>query len=115
MTLLLPLSPEQESFVFLEGLFGPGIFHSLRSSVELPEDFMDFFSLLVLNTRQGFYGDPVYGGNLNRIGWGVIGFDGPPSLRSTTDGSYTTTQYMISDATWPYEQHPQVLRYRRRK
>ncbi|WP_411720682.1 gluconate 2-dehydrogenase subunit 3 family protein, partial [Mycetocola sp.] len=33
------------------------------------EDFLDFFPLLVLNTRQGFYGDPVYGGNENRVGW----------------------------------------------
>ncbi|MBN8882097.1 MAG: gluconate 2-dehydrogenase subunit 3 family protein [Salana multivorans] len=76
------------------------------------EDFLEFFPLLVLNTRQGFYADPVYGGNLDRIGWGVIGFDGPPSLRSTTDGSYTTVQYMIPEATWPYERHPAVLRYR---
>ena len=56
------------------------------------EDFLEFFPLLVLNTRQGFYGDPVYGGNENRVGWGVIGFDGPPSLASTMDGSYTHPQ-----------------------
>ncbi len=54
------------------------------------EDFLEFFPLLVLNTRQGFYGDPVYGGNDNRIGWGVIGFDGPASLADTMDASYTT-------------------------
>ena len=77
------------------------------------EDFLSFFPLLVLNTRQGFYGDPVYGGNDNRIGWAVIGFDGPPTLRSTMDGSYTTLKYMIPEAQWPYERHPAVLRYRR--
>ena len=77
------------------------------------EDFLDFFPLLVLNTRQGFYGDPVYGGNENRVGWAVIGFDGPPTLKSTMDGSYTTKKYMIPDAEWPYERHPEVLRYRR--
>jgi gluconate 2-dehydrogenase gamma chain len=76
------------------------------------EDFLDFFPLLVLNTRQGFYADPVYGGNVDHIGWRVIGFDGPPSLKSTTDGSYTTIQYMIPEAEWPYERHPAVLRYR---
>ena len=65
------------------------------------------------NTRQGFYGDPVYGGNENRVGWGVIGFDGPPSLASTMDGSYTTRKYMVEGAEWPYDQHPEVLRYRR--
>jgi gluconate 2-dehydrogenase gamma chain len=67
----------------------------------------------VLNTRQGFYGDPVYGGNENRVGWGVIGFDGPPSLAATMDGSYTTRKYMVEGAEWPYDQHPEVLRYRR--
>lgn len=77
------------------------------------EDFLEFFPLLVLNTRQGFYGDPVYGGNENRVGWGVIGFDGPPSLASTMDGSYTTRKYMVEEAEWPYDQHPAVLRYRR--
>lgn len=77
------------------------------------EDFLEFFPLLILNTRQGFYSDPVYGGNENRIGWAVIGFDGPPTLASTMDGSYTTKKYMIPDAEWPYERHPEVLRYRR--
>lgn len=77
------------------------------------EDFLEFFPLLVLNTRQGFYGDPVYGGNENRVGWGVIGFDGPPSLAATMDGSYTTRKYMVEGAEWPYDQHPEVLRYRR--
>lgn len=77
------------------------------------EDFLEFFPLLVLNTRQGFYGDPVYGGNEGRVGWGVIGFDGPPSLASTMDGSYTTRKYMVEGAEWPYDQHPEVLRYRR--
>ena len=77
------------------------------------EDFLSFFPLLVLNTRQGFYGDPVYGGNEDRIGWAVIGFDGPPTLLSTMDGSYTTLKYMIPEAKWPYERHPDVLRYRR--
>ncbi|MCU1481768.1 MAG: oxidoreductase [Subtercola sp.] len=77
------------------------------------EDFLSFFPLLVLNTRQGFYSDPVYGGNENRIGWAVIGFDGPPTLASTMDGTYTTKKYMIVDAEWPYERHPEVLRYRR--
>jgi gluconate 2-dehydrogenase gamma chain len=77
------------------------------------EDFLEFFPLLVLNTRQGFYGDPVYGGNEERIGWSVVGFDGPPSLAATMDGSYTTRKYMVEGAEWPYEQHPEVLRYRR--
>ena len=30
---------------------------------------LDFFPMLALHTRQGFYADPIYGGNKNRIGW----------------------------------------------
>lgn len=76
------------------------------------EDLLEFFPLLVLNTRQGFYADPVYGGNAHRIGWAVVGFDGPPTLKSTMDGSYTTRKYMVEGAEWPYDRHPEVLRYR---
>ena len=53
-----------------------------------------FFDALVLHTRQGFYGDPVYGGNRNSVGWSAIGFRGPRSLQMTrgcsciADGSH---------------------------
>ena len=96
---------------YIDGLFTES--HGRRVVVNQPvnEDFLEFFPLLVLNTRQGFYGDPVYGGNDNRLGWRVIGFPGPPSLAATMDGSYTTLEYMIPEAEWPYEQHPAVLRY----
>lgn len=93
---------------------GTGLGGAPAGNQPVNEDFLEFFPLLVLNTRQGFYADPVYGGNVGQIGWGVIGFDGPPDLKSTTDGSYTTTQYMIPQATWPYERHPAVLKYGRR-
>jgi gluconate 2-dehydrogenase gamma chain len=92
---------------------GVGLGGAPAGNQPVNEDFLEFFPLLVLNTRQGFYGDPVYGGNENRVGWGVIGFDGPPSLASTMDGSYTTRAYMVEGAEWPYERHPVVLRYRR--
>ncbi|MCK8610060.1 gluconate 2-dehydrogenase subunit 3 family protein [Agromyces sp. C10] len=92
---------------------GGGLGGAPAGNQPVNEDFLEFFPLLVLNTRQGFYGDPVYGGNENRVGWGVIGFDGPPSLASTMDGSYTTRKYMVEGAEWPYDQHPVVLRYRR--
>jgi gluconate 2-dehydrogenase gamma chain len=54
---------------------------------------LDFFPLLALHTRQGFYADPIYGGNKNRVGWDLIGFDGPTSLAETHAGRYTTRPY----------------------
>jgi gluconate 2-dehydrogenase gamma chain len=49
--------------------------------MQLPiwEHGFSFFRLLTLHTRQGFYGDPVYGGNRNRAGWRMVGFPGPPT------------------------------------
>jgi gluconate 2-dehydrogenase gamma chain len=35
-----------------------------------------FFELLLQNTREGFFADPVYGGNRNMVGWKMIGFPG---------------------------------------
>jgi gluconate 2-dehydrogenase gamma chain len=54
---------------------------------------LDFFSLLALHTRQGFYSDPVYGGNKNRVGWKLIGFQGPESLADTHAGRFTTLPF----------------------
>lgn len=35
-----------------------------------------FFQLLWQNTREGFYADPVYGGNRGMAGWKMVGFPG---------------------------------------
>jgi gluconate 2-dehydrogenase gamma chain len=35
-----------------------------------------FFKLLLLNTTQGFFADPIYGGNKDMAGWRMIGFPG---------------------------------------
>ena len=37
---------------------------------------LGFVPLLALHTRQGFYADPIYGGNRNKAGWRLIGFPG---------------------------------------
>ena len=54
---------------------------------------LDFLPLLVTHTRQGFYADPIYGGNKGQIGWKVIGFPGPASMKDVHTGRYTTLQY----------------------
>jgi len=39
-----------------------------------------FFGLLLRNTMEGFFADPIYGGNRDKIGWKLVGFPGvPPS------------------------------------
>jgi len=54
---------------------------------------LDFFPLLALHTRQGFYADPIYGGNKHRVGWKLIGFEGPESLAETHAGRFTTLPF----------------------
>ncbi len=54
---------------------------------------LDFFPLLVTHTRQGFYADPIYGGNKGQVGWRVIGFPGPADLAEVHSGRYSTLSY----------------------
>jgi len=35
-----------------------------------------FFDLLLRNTEEGFFADPMYGGNRDKVGWKLIGFPG---------------------------------------
>jgi gluconate 2-dehydrogenase gamma chain len=35
-----------------------------------------FFDVLLTNTLEGFFGDPMYGGNRDMIGWKLVGFPG---------------------------------------
>ncbi|HET7158005.1 MAG TPA: gluconate 2-dehydrogenase subunit 3 family protein [Burkholderiales bacterium] len=38
-----------------------------------------FFDLLWRNTEEGYFADPIYGGNRDKVGWKLIGFPGVPS------------------------------------
>jgi gluconate 2-dehydrogenase gamma chain len=38
-----------------------------------------FFDLLWRNTEEGFFADPLYGGNRGKVGWKLVGFPGVPS------------------------------------
>jgi gluconate 2-dehydrogenase gamma chain len=61
-----------------------------QTSVEID---LDFLPLMALHTRQGFYADPIYGGNRDRVGWQVIGFPGPSSLAEVHSGRYSVLAY----------------------
>jgi len=39
-------------------------------------DAKGFFALLLQNTKEGFWSDPIYGGNRDMVGWKLIGFPG---------------------------------------
>lgn len=64
------------------------------------DDGLSFWPALCLHVKQGFYADPVYGGNKDRMAWEFIGFDGPKSLKDTMDGTYTTADKFVGEYNW---------------
>ncbi len=42
----------------------------------LPPEQRDFFTLLLQNTKEGYFADPMYGGNAGMAAWAYIGFPG---------------------------------------
>jgi gluconate 2-dehydrogenase gamma chain len=75
----------QEVRSFLQGTFDEGL---------------PFFDALALHTRQGFYSDPVYGGNKGHVGWQVIGFPGPKTLKETNDLTFSVQEHFEHDYDW---------------
>jgi gluconate 2-dehydrogenase gamma chain len=75
----------QEVRSFLQGTFDEGL---------------PFFDALALHTRQGFYSDPVYGGNKGHVGWQVIGFPGPRTLKETNDLTFSVEEHFELDYDW---------------
>jgi gluconate 2-dehydrogenase gamma chain len=54
------------------------ILHGLESGAILLEgvDGQAYFNLLIKDTQQGFFADPIYGANRNMCAWKMIGFPG---------------------------------------
>ena len=42
-----------------------------------------FFNMLLANTIEGFFSDPVYGGNRDKVGWKLVGFPGVAAVYTT--------------------------------
>lgn len=68
----------QKAFQFLAPQQQDDVLHGLEDGKieleSLPAKL--FFSLLHRNTMEGFFADPMYGGNRDKIGWKLIGFPG---------------------------------------
>lgn len=47
-----------------------------------------FFEMLLQNTTEGFFADPIYGGNRDKIGWKLIGFPGVAAAYISTITQY---------------------------
>jgi gluconate 2-dehydrogenase gamma chain len=61
-----------------------------------------FFAQLLSLTMQGFFSDPVYGGNRNKASWTMLGFPGLPAtyadkVEEYRDKRYTAAPQSIAD------------------
>jgi len=53
-----------------------------------------FFSQLLAITMQGFFGDPIYGGNRNMASWKMLGFPGLPATYANKIDEYHDKKYV---------------------
>jgi gluconate 2-dehydrogenase gamma chain len=61
------------------------------------EDFdgKQFFEALLKITMEGFFADPIYGGNRNKAGWRMVGYPGLPAVYSTLLDEYRNKRYVV--------------------
>ena len=54
-----------------------------------------FFSILLQNTMEGFFADPMYGGNRNNAVWKMIGFPGAIGMYGDVIEQYRNKRYDV--------------------
>jgi len=70
-----------KNFEFLSPDLQDQVLHALEEdAVPLPSlSSKLFFDILWRNTEEGFFADPLYGGNQDKVGWKLLGFPGVSS------------------------------------
>lgn len=76
-----------KAFGFLDASIQDEVLAALESGgVELATvPSKTFFGLLLRNTKEGFFSDPIHGGNHDKAGWRLIGFPGVASAAYVTE------------------------------
>ena len=92
------------AFEFLDAARQDEVLHGLEDGEITLESLSPrlFFNLLLRNTMEGFFADPMYGGNRDKIGWRLIGFPGLPAsnygeLMEKHDAPYRAEPVSILD------------------
>ena len=55
----------------------------------------EFFNLLLATTMQGFFADPVYGGNRDKVAWKMVGFPGVIAIYSEHIKTYRNKKFDV--------------------
>ena len=58
-------------------------------------DGKQFFEALLRITMEGFFADPIYGGNRNKVAWRMVGYPGLPAVYSTMIEEYRNKRYRV--------------------
>ncbi len=54
-----------------------------------------FFGRLLTMTMEGFFSDPIYGGNRNKVSWRMLGFPGLPATYAHLIDEYRHKPYLV--------------------
>lgn len=57
-------------------------------------DARGFFAQLLSITQAGFFADPIYGGNRDKVGWKLLGFPGLPATYADKIDAYRDKRYV---------------------
>jgi gluconate 2-dehydrogenase gamma chain len=57
-------------------------------------DSKQFFEALLTITMEGFFADPIYGGNRNKVSWKMVGFPGLPATYANLIEQYRGKRYV---------------------
>jgi len=55
----------------------------------------EFFEALLSLVMEGFFADPIYGGNRNKASWKMIGFPGLPAVYGNLVAEYRDKRYVV--------------------
>jgi gluconate 2-dehydrogenase gamma chain len=56
-----------------------------------------FFNALLTINMEGFFSDPIYGGNKNKASWRMLGFPGLPAIYADKIDEYRDKKYVVAE------------------
>jgi gluconate 2-dehydrogenase gamma chain len=83
------LTTEQQEAILKDLEADRFVMEALRAKV--------FFDMLLKNTMEGFFSDPIHGGNRDKVGWRLVGFPGVASSTypSRMDPEMDNVPYLV--------------------
>ena len=60
-------------------------------------DSKQFFGALLTINMEGFFSDPLYGGNRNKASWRMLGFPGLPAIYADKVDEYRNKKYVVAE------------------